>query len=134
VWDLETGLALRSLEGHSGTVNGVALTPDGKRAVSASHDHTLKVWDLETGLALRTLEGHDGPVRDVAVTRDGRRAISASEGKTLKLWNLQEGNVIATFYCDDTPRCCAFADDDRVVAGDDGGRVYFLSLEEPPQS
>ena len=37
---------------------GVAVTPDGKRAVSASEDKTLKVWDLETGRALRTLEGH----------------------------------------------------------------------------
>ena len=36
----------------------MAVTADGKRAVSASEDNTLKVWDLETGHALRTLEGH----------------------------------------------------------------------------
>ena len=29
-------------------VMGVAVTADGKRAVSASWDKTLKVWDLET--------------------------------------------------------------------------------------
>ena len=39
-------------------VNAVALTPDGKRAVSAAGDKTLKVWDLERGEVLRTLEGH----------------------------------------------------------------------------
>ena len=40
-------------------VAAVALTPDGKRAVSASWDKTLKVWDLERGEVLRTpLEGH----------------------------------------------------------------------------
>ena len=49
MWDLETGRALRTLEGHSDSVYGVAVTPDGKRAVSASWDKTLKVWDLETG-------------------------------------------------------------------------------------
>ena len=38
--------------------DGVAVTPDGKRAVSAFGDKTLKVWDLETARALRTLEGH----------------------------------------------------------------------------
>jgi hypothetical protein len=38
-----TGL-LRTLEGHSGFVSGVAVTPDGQRAVSASWDKTLKVW------------------------------------------------------------------------------------------
>ena len=39
-------------------MNGVAITPDGRRAVSASDDHTLRVWDLQSGQSLRTLEGH----------------------------------------------------------------------------
>ena len=34
---------VRTLEGHSGYISGVAVTPDGRRAVSASGDHTLKV-------------------------------------------------------------------------------------------
>jgi WD40 repeat protein len=66
VWDLGTGRALRTLEGHSGSVNGVAVTPDGRRAVSASDDKTLKVWDLDVGRLLRTLEGHDRGVSGVA--------------------------------------------------------------------
>ena len=32
--------------GHTDGVSGVAVTPDGRRAVSASWDNTLKVWDL----------------------------------------------------------------------------------------
>ena len=48
VWDLERGEELRTLEGHTGWVDGVAVTPDGRRAVSACDDRTLKVWDLET--------------------------------------------------------------------------------------
>jgi hypothetical protein len=40
---------VRILEGHSEFVSGVAVTPDGRRAVSTSYDHMLKVWDLETG-------------------------------------------------------------------------------------
>jgi WD40 repeat protein len=43
VWDLETGHQLRTLSGHSDAVMGVAVTADGKRAVSASCDKTLKV-------------------------------------------------------------------------------------------
>ena len=44
-------------------VNAVALTPDGKRAVSASHDRTLKIWELDSGRLLSTLEGHEAWVR-----------------------------------------------------------------------
>ena len=76
--DAPGGALLRTLEGHTDVVNGVAVTPDGKRAVSASRDKTLKVWDLDTGRALRTLEGHSDRVDGVAVTADGKRAVSAS--------------------------------------------------------
>jgi WD40 repeat protein len=54
VWDLGSGRELRTLEGHSAGVYGVAVTPDGRRAVSASWDHTLKVWDLESGASIAT--------------------------------------------------------------------------------
>jgi WD40 repeat protein len=43
------GPLLRTLTGHTHSVNAVALTPDGRRAVSGSGDRTLKVWDLESG-------------------------------------------------------------------------------------
>jgi hypothetical protein len=121
---------LRTLEGHSWSVTGVAVTADGKRAVSASGDNTLKVWDLDSGVALRTLEGHSDYVNGVAVTADGKRVVSASDDKTLKVWDLDSGLLIATFHCDALALCSAFADGQRIIAGDGGGRVYILALEE----
>jgi WD40 repeat protein len=47
-----SGRALHTLRGHSGFVLAVAVTPDGRRAVSGSTDKTLKVWDLESGTEL----------------------------------------------------------------------------------
>ena len=38
-----------TLRGHPDRVNAVAVTADGRRAVSASEDGTLKVWDLASG-------------------------------------------------------------------------------------
>jgi hypothetical protein len=77
------GPLVRTLEGHSDSVNSVALTPDGKLAISASHDNTLKVWDLTSGQELRTLKGHSHFVRSVAITPDGKLVLSASIDKTL---------------------------------------------------
>ena len=74
----------------------MAVTADGRRAVSASEDNTLKVWDLETGQELRTLAGHSDSVNGVAVTADGRRAVSASRDKTLKVWDLETGQELRT--------------------------------------
>ena len=130
LWDLETGCALRTLQGHTGFVYAVATTPDGRRGISASYDQTLKVWDLDTGGLLRTLKGHAGRVYGVTVTPDGKRAISASWDRTLKMWDLDTGGLIATFHFDGPARCCALADERHIVAGERGGRVYFLALEE----
>ncbi len=130
VWDLDSGRRLQTLDGHSADVYTAAVMPDGKRAVSASADKTLKVWDLETGRAVRTLEGHADIVDGVAVAPDGKRAVSASRDKTLKVWDLDTGLLIATFHCDAPALCCAVANQQRTVAGDEGGRLYILSLEE----
>jgi WD40 repeat protein len=127
VWDLETGLELHTLCDHYDHVTGIAVSRDGGLAVSASADRTLKVWDLEAGRELRTLTGHSESVNGVALSGD--RAVSASDDQTLKVWDLETGNVIATFTCDAAARCCAFAGDRRIVAGDEAARVHFLQLE-----
>jgi WD40 repeat protein len=94
LWDLESGQTISTPDGHKKWVNSVAVSPDGDRAVSASHDQTLRVWDFE-GKSLGTLEGHTNSVTAVAVTCDGR-AISASEDQTLRPWNLKSCKSIAS--------------------------------------
>jgi WD40 repeat protein len=76
-----------TLVGHTESVNGVAVTADGRRVVSSSSDMTLKVWDLETGRELQTLVGW----RDVALSADGRRAVTASWDGTLHVRDLETG-------------------------------------------
>ncbi|TVU54434.1 MAG: hypothetical protein EA414_07265, partial [Arthrospira sp. PLM2.Bin9] len=91
------GPLIRTLTGHSSWVLAVAITPDGKQAVSASYDNTLKLWDLATGSERATLTGHSYSVEAVAITPDGKQAVSASDDNTLKLWDLATGLELATF-------------------------------------
>jgi WD40 repeat protein len=107
----------------------VAVTPDGRRAVSASLDKTLKVWELESGRELRALEGYSNLVSGMPVTPDGRRAVSASVDNTLKVWDLERGAVIAGFTGDAGILCCACVGRDTILAGDMGGRLHLLRLE-----
>ena len=51
------GLLENTLQGHTDSVERVAVLPDGN-AISASHDRTLKVWDLKSGQCVMTLQGH----------------------------------------------------------------------------
>ena len=85
----------RKLEGHTAWARSVAVSPDGKWAVSGSSDSTVKIWDLETGECRATLEGHEDEVNCVAVTPDGKRVLSASDDKTIRVWGAQTGRQLA---------------------------------------
>ena len=76
-----------TLKGHSGWVNSVSFSPDGKRIVSGSVDKTLKVWDAETGQEVLTLNGHTQTVTSVSFSPNGRRIVSGSYDNTLKVWD-----------------------------------------------
>jgi WD40 repeat protein len=93
------GPLLRTVEGHSRAVNAVAVTLDGRRAVSASNDRTVRLWVLERGELIRILRGHSDVVRAAAVTPDGKLAVSGSDDLTLRLWDLELGEEIGTVIC-----------------------------------
>jgi WD40 repeat protein len=46
VLDLATGREVRRFEGHRGSVNAIAFTPDGRSVVSGSNDATALIWDI----------------------------------------------------------------------------------------
>ena len=89
-----------TLEGHGDSVAAVCCTPDGKLAISASHDRTLRVWNIESGMPKKTLTGHKSKVNSVCCTPDGRLAISASEDGTLKVWDVENGECKKTLKND----------------------------------
>jgi platelet-activating factor acetylhydrolase IB subunit alpha len=59
VWDHESGDYIRTLKGHTNTVNAVKFSPTGTHMVSCSTDLSMKLWDMSTYACIRTLRGHD---------------------------------------------------------------------------
>lgn len=96
LWDVVTGIELRTFRGHSQSVNSVAFTPDGEKALSGSSDNTLKLWDVATGLELCTFSGHMDQVTAVAFLSGGKIGLSGSLDQTLKLWDVATGRLLAT--------------------------------------
>ena len=87
VGDLQ-GQESRELGRHGSGVMSVALTSDGRWAVSGSSDGAVRLWDLQ-GQASRELGRHEDWVRSVALTSDGRWAVSGSSDGAVRLWDLQ---------------------------------------------
>jgi WD40 repeat protein len=97
IWDPETGQCLKVLNGHTGYISRLALSPDGRLVVSGSDDRTIRVWNVATGLCLQTLAGHQFSVLSVSITPDGRTVISGSEDGTVRTWNPVDGRLLNVF-------------------------------------
>ncbi len=111
------GPLLRTLAGHTDQVRALALTPDGRRAVSGSLDHTLRLWDLETGECILTLE-HSEKIYDLAMTQDGQRVISCSGDRLLTVWDMTNGKCLRTYAAPDN------AHGEAVAVSPDGKKAY----------
>ena len=100
LWSLPDGSLLKTLRGHSGWVDSVAIRPDGRLLVSGSDDGTVKLWSLPDGALLKTLNGHSDQVWSVAISPDGRLLASGSSGRTIMLWSLPDGQPLPTCLMD----------------------------------
>ncbi|MEP5179868.1 MAG: c-type cytochrome [Rhizobiaceae bacterium] len=95
------GLPLK-LIGHGGPIKSITVSPDGKRALTASFDYSIIYWDLsgETGHIRHRLIGHDSAVNDVEFVPGTQRAVSASDDGSLGIWDLTTGKLVARLQSD----------------------------------
>jgi WD40 repeat protein len=105
VWDIgvastqgaETKASLSQLKGHRDAIQAVGFMPDGKRAVTASHDHTLRLWRVADGSLEKELKGHETKVQTLAVSpRDGSIVSSDLNGE-IRLWDGNSGAFVKVF-------------------------------------
>ena len=108
--DLKRITALRLFEGHTGVVCGVAISPDGKRAVSCSGcplgDCTMRLWDMASGKEIRRLQADrlavlpshtklvdpPGEIAAIAFAPDGRHVLFGGANGVLGLLERRHGN------------------------------------------
>jgi WD40 repeat protein len=131
----ESPALVLTLTGHADWVNSVAITPDGRYALSGSHDSTLKLWDLATGQPRLTFTGHTGPVGAAVILPDGCHALSGSTDGTLRLWALTTGQTRRVLAGDNSHiYALAVTPDGRcAVSGSRNGTLkhWDLSAEQP---
>ncbi|MDY7055255.1 nSTAND1 domain-containing NTPase [Limnospira fusiformis] len=78
------------LQGHTSSVLGVAVSPDGNLIATASNDHTAKVWRID-GLWLQDLP-HQNSVTSISFSEDSKflGTTTADNQVTIWVWDEQQ--------------------------------------------
>jgi WD40 repeat protein len=85
------------LEAQSSPANAVAFSRDGRRALFASADKSVRLWDVETNREVRRFIGHTASVWCVAFAPDGKQALSGGADRTVRLWDVETGQELRRF-------------------------------------
>jgi DNA-binding beta-propeller fold protein YncE len=90
LWAVKTGKLLGTISVVPGSVHGLAISPDGRQALSGGASGLVQLWDLETSKQVIAFKGHVGEVRDVGFLPGGRTALSVGGDGTIRLWRLPD--------------------------------------------
>ncbi|QDU21855.1 protein kinase domain-containing protein [Urbifossiella limnaea] len=80
IWEVQSGRAVGTLDGHTGPLWQVAFSPDGKTLVSAGHDATIRWWNFETRAERKSVPSPARQyVRSVVIAPTGQLAVGTGD-------------------------------------------------------
>jgi WD40 repeat protein/serine/threonine protein kinase len=109
----QTGEVLRANAGHSAGIIGLAITSDGKRAVTTAIDETVRLWNLQSGQVIRRFSEPNALLFEVALSPDGRTVLVGSTDGTVTLWDVETGKEIRRLVDDQPIMAVTFSPDGR---------------------
>jgi WD40 repeat protein len=101
---------------HTNSVNGVALAADGRTAVTASSDKTIRFWDMMSGARTNIIR-HTDPLNAVAISPDGRTLAVGDRSPAIVLFDVATRQELKRLPKPDGPvMWMAFSPDGRSLA------------------
>ncbi len=88
LWSVETGMPIRTFEGHTAYVIQAAWSPDGRYIAASAEDGTLRFWEAETGRRIRTTVDREAATA-LAWSPDSRYVAAVAE--RVRIWEAETG-------------------------------------------
>ncbi len=116
---------------HTGAINNIAFSPNGKYLLTASNDNSALLWNLKTEKKIQTLNQHNKAVSYAGFSPDGSKIITTSMDNTAVLWELKSGKRLKLLGHKKGILHAAFSPDGNyVVTAGGGGNVRIWSVSD----
>ena len=130
--------------GHTGSANRVAVTPDGRSAISVSGywgDKTIRVWDFASGKEVRQFKLESPyPATDIpsdagvessqwtalGISSDGKLVATGSMGGLAVIWDFETGKEKHRLMIPSTVKQLVFSPDDTTLLAATGDGSLYL--------
>uniref|UniRef100_A0A3B3XX84 Uncharacterized protein n=2 Tax=Poecilia mexicana TaxID=48701 RepID=A0A3B3XX84_9TELE len=112
MWDLNQGdEPIQEFCGHELVVNGIAVSPDGRKLCTGSRDNWMCLWDIESAKCEHRHNISRNLVTHVCWVPASFSVVQTSEDKTIRVWDSRSWQVTNTFpakqyiqtHCDVSP-------------------------------
>lgn len=117
---------LRRLDGHTNEITRLAVTPDGKRLVSASLDRTVRIWPTDGPTVGKAEVVLDSESRRHEARRRGKKDAPAAPGVTVAT---QTACQVLDGHAEWVYTLGVSGDGKRAVSGDAAAKVIVWDLE-----
>jgi len=88
---------VRAFKNQKGSINALAVLPDGRRIVTSTYGDMVRLWDLKDGAVVKKMEGHPRTVRALAVSRDGQ-LIASGDDYDFFAWHGEAGESLTQAF------------------------------------